>query len=73
MTSAYQIHCAMEAAQTPSDLAGVLALHASDVLAIEDRGHTVDVNGLRKAAMVHAERVSGLSFTRLLTDALSNL
>ena len=73
MASAYQIHGAMEAAQTPSDLAGVLALHASDVLAIDERGYTKDVAGLRDAAIAHAERVTGLSFTRLLTDALSNL
>lgn len=73
MASAYQIHRAMEAAETPKALVDVLLAHAGDVTAIESRGYREDISALRQASIVHAERVSGFSFMRLLADALQKL
>ncbi len=73
MASAYQIHLEMEAAQTPADLAAVLALRDPDIIAIGDRGYTEDVDALRKHAMLHAERVTGRRFTTVLVEALAPL
>jgi flagellar basal body rod protein FlgF len=70
MASAYQIFGAMQAATNAAQLAAALRAHADDMVAIEARGYRTDFDQLRNAAIIHAERVTGVPFFKIIADAI---